>query len=242
MEKCPQNKHLSPLNILTTSLPTRYNHVHILKLHPQHHIYTYKSFIPPTKNFEGQMEGNTTRSRAYSLNNNTQLLERLPGYQNILKLELNAILIIIKTMQTIQLDMHIFIDNLNSIFLINNHIQQPTSQHHHLDKLLITTYTPYILDLTQNPHTQSASTLGHYWKQNNWHTSQRRDTKKKPTTTSHIHIAHPTPYCLASYPTATHNGAICNLHTFIVKEHRNHEHDAIKNKFPYVDQWLSTIK
>jgi hypothetical protein len=35
--------------------------------------------------------------------------------------------------------------------------------------------------------------------------------KEKPTTTPHIHIAHPTPYWLASCPTATHDGAIRNL-------------------------------
>ena len=38
--------------------------------------------------------------------------------------------------------------------------------------------------------------------------------KEKPTNTPHIHIAHPTPYCLASCPTATHDGVIHNLHTF----------------------------
>lgn len=32
---------------------------------------------------------------------------------------------------------HVFIDNLNSIFLINNHIQHPTWQQHHPNKLLI---------------------------------------------------------------------------------------------------------
>ena len=127
MKKCPQNKHPSPLDILATLLPTKYNHIHFLKLHPQHSIYTYGSFSPFTKNSEGQMEGNTTKSRAYNLNNNTQLWERLPGYQNILKVELNAILITIKTIEPIQLDIPIFTDNLNNIFLINNHIQHPTS-------------------------------------------------------------------------------------------------------------------
>jgi hypothetical protein len=43
--------------------------------------------------------------------------------------------------------------------------------------------------------------------------------KDKPTNTPHIHIAHPTPYWLANYPTATHDGAIRNLRIAMTKEH-----------------------
>ena len=52
-------------------------------------IYTNGSFIPP-----------------YSLNNNTQLSDRLLWYHNIMKAKLNGIFITIQTIQTIQLDMH----------------------------------------------------------------------------------------------------------------------------------------
>ena len=96
------------------------------------------SFIPPTKNSEGQIEGNTNGSGVYSPNNNTQLLERLPCYRNILRAELNMVFIAIKTIQTTQLDMHIFKNNLHNIFLIDNHIKHPTSQHQHPNKLLTT--------------------------------------------------------------------------------------------------------
>jgi hypothetical protein len=63
--------------------------------------------------------------------------------------------------------------------------------------------------------------------------------KDKPNKTPHIHIAHPTPYWLASCPTATHDGAIRNLRTTITKEHGTPEAAIAKNKFPYVDKWLS---
>ena len=63
--------------------------------------------------------------------------------------------------------------------------------------------------------------------------------KEKPNNTPHVHIAHPTPYWLASCPIATHDGAIRNLHTFITKEHENRETESTKRKFPYVDKWLS---
>ena len=63
----------------------------------------------------------------------------------------------------------------------------------------------------------------------------RRD---KPSTTPHIHIAHSTPYWLASCPTTTLNGAIRNLNTFTTKEHRTHETELAKRKFPYVDKMV----
>ena len=63
--------------------------------------------------------------------------------------------------------------------------------------------------------------------------------KEKPTATPHMHLAHATPYWLASCPTATHDGAIRNLHTFVIKTHDNLEVMTAQNKFPYVDKWLS---
>ena len=63
--------------------------------------------------------------------------------------------------------------------------------------------------------------------------------KDKPDVTSHIHIAHATPYWLSTSPTATHDGAIRNLHTFILKHHETRETTSAKRKSPYVDKWLS---
>ena len=41
--------------------------------------------------------------------------------------------------------------------------------------------------------------------------------QEKQTATPHIHLAHATPYWLASCPIATHDGAIRNTHKFIIK-------------------------
>ena len=92
----------------TTPLPTKYNHIHPLKFQSQQCIYTDGSFIPPSTNPEGQIEGNTAGSGIYNPNNNIQISERLLGYKNILRVELNAILIAIKTIQTTQIDTHIY--------------------------------------------------------------------------------------------------------------------------------------
>jgi hypothetical protein len=110
----------------------------------------------------------------------------------------------------------------NGIYLLINHIQHPTSQHHHPDKILI---VAIILQIYSTPH------LVHIHKVHA-HTGIKGNeivdtlanegaNKEKPTPTPHIHIAHATPYWLTSCPTATGDGAIRNLHTFITKAHTN---------------------
>ena len=58
-----------PENSKTTPLPTKYHHTHPLKFHPRHCIYTDGSFIPPTKNSKGQIEGNIAGCGIYNPNN-----------------------------------------------------------------------------------------------------------------------------------------------------------------------------
>jgi hypothetical protein len=119
----PKTTAPTQINTPKTPLPNNYNHIHPLRYHPQQIecIYTDGSFIPPTKNSKGNIEGNTTGSRVYSPNNNTWIAKRLPGYQNILRVELNAMLIAIKYIQTTQLDTHIFTNSLNNKVLKQPH-------------------------------------------------------------------------------------------------------------------------
>ena len=139
----------------------------------------------------------------------------------------------IKTILIIQLDMHIFMDNLNNIFLMNNYIQHPSSQHHHLNKLHITKivhkicWTPHKIHLHKvRAH---SAIIGNEMIEVLANEGTHKD---KPSIIAHIHIAHPTPYWLASCMTATHDVAIHNLHTFIDNEHMNQESFATKNKYP----------
>ena len=86
-----------PKTIPHLNLPIKYYNQHHPKYRPQQCIYTDGSFIPPTKNSEGRIEGDIAGSRVYSPNQDIRIAERLPGYQNILRAELNVILIAIKT-------------------------------------------------------------------------------------------------------------------------------------------------
>jgi ribonuclease HI len=139
MEKCPKNQHYPNHKHNIIPLPNTFKNTYPPEFHLQQCTYTDGSFIPPTKNSEGQIEGNTAGLRVYNPNNNTKISERLPGYHNKLRAELNAILIAVKNIQITQIDTHLFTYSINIIYLINNHIHHPTSQHHHPDKLLIAT-------------------------------------------------------------------------------------------------------
>ena len=132
----------TPTNIHQIPIPNKYEHIHPLKYHPQQCIYTNGSFIPPTKNIEGLIEGNATGSGVYSPNNNTRIAEKLPGYQNIqLRAKLNAIFIAIKNINSTQQDIHIFTYSLNNLYMIHKHIQHPTSQHHHTYNCITSLYS-----------------------------------------------------------------------------------------------------
>ena len=66
----PKANTLTQINTQITPLPAKYYHIHPLNYHPQQCIYMDGSFIPPTKNAKGQIEGNTIGSGVYNLNNN----------------------------------------------------------------------------------------------------------------------------------------------------------------------------
>ena len=57
--------------------------------------------------------------------------------------------------------------------------------------------------------------------------------------TLRIHTAHTTSYWLKGVSTDTHTSTICNLQTYINKEHKNQELRLAQSKFTYIDKWTS---
>ena len=151
-QQASQYNH-SEINHSAHHLPTELYNIHPLKFKPQQCIYIDGSFIIPDEHGIG----NTTGSGVYSPANNIRIADRLPGLQNILRAQLNAILIAIQSTQYHTRDIHIFTNNLNSIYLINNRIRHPSSQHNHPDKLLIAAIVIHITWFTQ----KSQSTYKH---------------------------------------------------------------------------------
>ena len=89
-------------------------------------------------------------------------------------------------------------NNLNNIYLINNHIRHPSSQQHHLDKLLIAAivheiyWTAHKISIHKvRAHTESPDMRKHTL-------ANEGALKVKASSTPHIHITHTTPNWLAS--------------------------------------------
>ena len=125
----------------TLSLPTEFYTIKPPKYNPSHSIYTNRSFIP----LDWKCTGNLAREGVYSQLNNLQIVERLMSLCNILRLELYTIRLALANTQDINHDIHIFTNNLNNFYIINNHIRDPSSQHHRPYKLLIAFIIQHII-------------------------------------------------------------------------------------------------
>lgn len=133
--------------------------------------------------------GNVVGSRIFSPNNDLCIVERLLRHPNILGAYLYDLLIALTTTKDQSQDTFIFTNSLNSIFLINNHIHQPLSQHNHLDKLLILAIAHQILWTKYNITIQNIKV--HIGMKSNEIVDQltnKRTTRNKLLPTPHIDI------------------------------------------------------
>lgn len=73
-----------------------------------------------------------------------EIAKRLPTFQNIHKAKFYAILLALTNIQQISCNIHIFPHIQNNIYLINNHVGRPLSQHNHPCKLLIVSIVHHI--------------------------------------------------------------------------------------------------
>ena len=178
-------------------MPNELYNTHPLKFKSQQCIYTNGSFIPPDKN--GTC--NTIGVGVYCPANNLQIAERLLGLQNILHAELNTLLIAIQCTQHLTQDTQIFIDNLNSIYLVHNHIQHPSSQHKHPDKLLIAAIVNHITCTTHKITIQKVRAhTGITCNDIAYQLANSEALLDKPNNTPRIHTVHTTPPGLMESP------------------------------------------
>lgn len=116
-------------------------HTLALKYNPQQCIYTDISFMPLDEN----EVGNTIGSWIYSPTHNLRITDRIPNLQNILRVELYAILIALNATHSHPQGVYILTYSLNSVYIwpIPHHIGYMALQ---LDRLMepSVTYIPYI--------------------------------------------------------------------------------------------------
>ena len=163
-----------------------------------------------------------------------------PKFTKHTQSQINTILIAIQGTQHHTQDTHILTDSLNNIYLIHNHIRHPSSQHNHLDKLLMAAIVNHITWSTHKITIQKirahTGIVGNEFADELTNNGALLD---KTTNTPRIHTAHTTPYWLNRVPSGTHRGAICNSQTYTNKEHMNQELRLAQSKFTYIDKWTS---
>ena len=130
----PKHIHVE-INHSTQPLLIELYNTHPFKFNPQECTNTNGSFIP----HDNKGACNTVGSSVYCLTNNLWIVERFPWLRNILRAKLNTIRIVGSSTQHHTQDTFVFTDQLNTIYLLHNHIRHPSSHHNHSDKPLIAT-------------------------------------------------------------------------------------------------------
>lgn len=136
---------------------------------------------------------------------------------NILHVELYTLLLVVEHTKMFTVDTFIFIDNLNSICLLLNHIRNPSSQYNHPNKLL----TTHIIH-TIKTHLTTSSFAKYKISGNDEANKLTKKGAKEPTlmSTPYHLIRHQTPYwpSIPFPPTSTqHDNLVRNLKRCIYK-------------------------
>ena len=127
-------------NNSTKSLPSTtrchcYPHISTflpLKCPPTNH--TIHTTHPP---FDKDNNNYIACARVYSNLLKIQIAIKLPVYPNILTTKVYALLLAVEHTKTLNTNIFIFTDNVNSIYLLFNHVKHPSSLYNHPNKLFI---------------------------------------------------------------------------------------------------------
>jgi ribonuclease HI len=122
------------------------------KFPPRYNYYADGSFKSPKQRADGTWKPEIAGYGIYNPTNHIHISARLPGLQNILRVELLAIHHTLKILvaQFSHEPAYIFTDSLNSIYLLLTQIKHPTQHNNHLDKLLLQSMA-HMLSLRTQP-------------------------------------------------------------------------------------------
>ena len=130
----------SLLHITNNIIPlSNYTFILPIKFPPEHSYYTEVSFKPPKQISINNWRPETASYGVYNPIKNLQILERLSSLQNILRVELMAIYTVIKLSITIYNEepIYIFMNSLNSLYLINTQLRHPSTHNNHPNKTIL---------------------------------------------------------------------------------------------------------
>lgn len=148
---------------------------------------------------------------------------KLPNYLNILRKKLYALILSIEDTKNLPTYTFIFTDSLNRIYLLLNHIRHPSSQHNHLDELLII-HIRHAIKILTHKITIMTVCAHTYIKGNNKADKLAKQGALQP----HIavipfhHIGHTTPFRPAIPPTSTqHDDSVHDQKLYVISYKSN---------------------
>jgi hypothetical protein len=161
-----------------------------------------------------------------------QLSERLPGLQNILRAEFMAIYTVIKLSITIYTKepIYIFIDSLNSLYLINTQIRHPSQHNNHPDKIILSHKVKVHTNITGN---ETADELA------------KRGRLKAHSLLAESHeFAHASPYYLhkdewIGMHYTPYKGPIHNFQNYLKQHTTDTRLKKLAGNFPNIHKWTS---
>jgi hypothetical protein len=171
------------------------------------------------------------------------LPQNLIGLQNILHAKISTIH---HTLQILTLEFpnkptHIFIDSLNSLYLINTQIKYPTQQNNHPDKEILTSIVNMLKNRTATTHLYKVR--AHINIIGNEEADKLAKEESKIVLVSDIpyhppESAHSTPYWWYRDDDHLYRGSIRHLDTYLEKLEKE-ENDKLAKTFDNINKWVN---
>ena len=233
-----QNNVIPPLPNFETDKP--------LKFAPQYCYYINGSFLPPQ-----QIGDKWTREKAgygiYNQHKEIELAIRLPGLQNIFKVELMVIHTVLKKINDEYPNelTHIFTDCLNGLYVIKIQIKHPTLHNNHLDKIVLQEIVELLLQRTQL--TTLYKVKAHANIEGNEKVDKLAKIRQERGFYDAIHpheFAHSTPYYYQrdwwhSMIETPDKGPIQFFEKYLIKYHCRNHLEVATILFPNIHKWIT---
>jgi ribonuclease HI len=231
------------LNPSTTPQLPNFTHTHQAKFPPQYCYFTDGSFTPPKQQSNGSWDPTQAGYGIWNPLLKINLPQRLIGLQNILCAEMTAI------HQTLQIliqefpnePAHIFIDNLNSLYLINTQIKHPTQQNNHPDKTILASIINMLKNRTATTHLHKVR--AHTNIIGNKEADKLAKEGSKIVLVSDIPLhphesAHSTPYWWCRKDDHPYKGPIRHLKSYLEKLEKE-ENEKLAKSFYNINKWIN---
>ena len=230
-----------PLPNYTLELPLKYP--------PEYSYYTDGSFFHPKQISPNNWRLEMASYGVFNPIKNLQISKHLPGLQDILRAELMAIYTTIKLSINIYANepVFIFIDSLNSLYLINTQIKHPSLHNNHPNKTILTQITQMLQSRTQPTSLHKVKAHSNITGNEIVDTHSKNGRHKHHLLPTEPHeFAHSTPYYFQKdewigMHNTPYKGPIRNFQRYFIKYTTDNYLTKLAQNFPNIHKWTSDV-